>query len=189
MLAVTAVIGYGVYRLIHIGVEDRVTKAIREGQNFTKASTEIYFGLWYFEQYEAETKRKKEMAEIWEKLTRIQSALQSEERSGRQHNSLNDDPLSYLQAAIKSTTRAIGTIKELDKKKYDELICVCKNNVAYYLAERQKQGKAEKGDNELAKSYVRYIRKRIGEYPQRKAEWAGTCKFVEQYFPSNDQTC
>lgn len=189
ILALTGAIGYGVYRLIFAGVEDRVTKAIKEGQNFTRAGVQIGLGLWHFKQYQAESKRKEQMAKMREKLTKIQSRLQSEKRSKTKHNPINDDPLDYLQNAIKSATRALKFTKELDEKEYEELICVCKNNLAYYLAERQKQGRAEEGDKELAKNYADYIRKRIGKYPHFKAAWADTCNFVDQHFPNSDQSC
>lgn len=186
IMALTGTIGYGVYRWISAGVEDRVTKAIKEGETFTRADVETSLGLWYFEQYQAESKRKEKFAEIREKLNKIQSGLKSEERSKTKHNPINNDPMDYLERAIERTMTALEVMKRLDKKKYEEFICICKNNLAYYLAERQKHGRAEEGDEELAKSYADYIRKRIGKYPHNRKEWSDTCDSVDQQFPNND---
>ena len=182
ILALTGAVGYGVYRWISRNVADRVTRAIKEGQSFTRAQVETSLGFWYFEQYKTESKRKEEIDEIRTKLAKIQAHQKNKENSTE---AINNDPMSYLKHAIERTMKALEFMKELDEKKYEEFICVCKNNLAYYLAERQKLGAANLGDKELAKNYADYIRGKIGRYPSYKTDFTDTCTFVQQQFPNN----
>lgn len=90
----------------------------------------------------------------------------------------------YLEIAISHTERALLYFNELSdneaKIRYnDKLLCVLRNNLAYYYAER-KQPK----DSTLAKEYAEYIRKRISKYPEEKDNWLETCDFVYQLYGS-----
>lgn len=184
ILALVAIVGYAIYRWISRSVEDRTRRAIREGQNYTRAQVETSLGFWYYEQYLAETKSKEETDRIWAKLKKIQSRLAEGSKVKRQPR--NNTSVEYLNRAIERTMKALEFTKELDEREYEELICVCKNNLAYYLAKRQEQGKAELGDRELARDYAKYVRNRVEKYPRRRATFIDTIDFVNQQFPDSD---
>jgi len=65
----------------------------------------------------------------------------------------------------------------------EKLICWIKNNLAYYLAERKKLGKALPGDDALAKQCAKYSYDRIHKYPENSDSWADTYQFVQKQFP------
>lgn len=90
------------------------------------------------------------------------------------------EELQYRDLAIDITEHGLRYMSELPEKEREneELLCTIKNNLAYYLAERN-----EAKDKELAKDYVEYIRKRIQKYPAEKAAWLDTCNFVRQRYP------
>ncbi|GAH22965.1 unnamed protein product, partial [marine sediment metagenome] len=166
-LAFTGAVGYGIFRWIYRGVEDQVAVAMKESQSFSRAQVEINLGFWYFEQYKAENKKKKE----------------DPKTDGKP---VNNDVMYYLNHAIERTEKALEFMKELDEKKYEKFLCVYRNNLAFYLAERQRQGKALPGDKELAKSYADYIQKRIRKYPSYRGEFVDTCDFIDKQFPNNN---
>lgn len=90
--------------------------------------------------------------------------------------------IHYLEIAISHTERALLYFSELSdneaKIKYnDKLLCVMKNNLAYYYAARKKPE-----DAVIAKEYAEYIRKRISKYPEEKDNWLETCSFVYQQY-------
>jgi len=182
ILALVGIAGVGVYLLIRTSVEEHARRIIREGRNFTRAETQVSIGFWYYEQYLAEIKRTEEMKEIRGKLTELRGHLKNE-GSSETGDEYNNKYLEYLRRAVARTERALGFLKELDEKEYEEQICACKNNMAYYLAEMQKRGIAGPGDRELAKSYANYIQKRIQKYPHRRDAWTDTCDHVKQYIP------
>lgn len=89
----------------------------------------------------------------------------------------------HLDIAIGLTERALLfhnqlPEKEARNKENDRLLCLIKNNLAYYFALR---GKAENKD--LAKEYAEYIRERISKYSEEKDNWLDTYDFVKQQYP------
>ncbi len=183
ILALTGAVGYGVFQWISRSVEDRVTTAIKESLDFTRAQVEINLGFWYFEQYRAESMKKKEMDKIRRKLAKLQSHLENNENSEAEYKPTNNTRMDYLNHAIERTMKALEFMKKLDEKKYEEWICICKNNLAYYLAERHNQRWTKPGDKELANGYADYVRERIAKYPSYRTEFADTCSFVDKQFP------
>ncbi len=187
MLALTGMIGYGIYRWISRGVADRVALAMKEGRNFTRAQVETALGLSSYNQYKNEVKRTDGMNDVWKKLSKIQSKREDKE-SREAERKPTDVDMTCLQDAIASATRALGLLKGLKEDKYEMLICICKNNLAYYLAEkRRRKGKIDEGEKKLAVEYATFIWERIQKYPDHKAAWADTYKFVgEQFLSKSD---
>lgn len=89
----------------------------------------------------------------------------------------------YLEMAINFTQRGFsyfGELPESEREKHenDELLCKIKNNLGYYLAERNK---AE--DKDLSRECADYIRQRFLKYPENKDDWLDTCTFIEGKYP------
>ncbi len=183
ILAFTGAVGYVAFRWIHKSVENQVAIVTEEGRSFTNAQTQASLGFWHFEQYRAENKKKTEMDGIEARLTKIESHQGIKEDSKIKNKSVSKDAKYCLNKAIEKTERAMEFMKELDEKKYEEPICVYKNNLAYFFAERKKNEIDQLGDKEVAKDYADYIQKRIGKYPDHKKEFADTCDFVNKQFP------
>jgi hypothetical protein len=64
----------------------------------------------------------------------------------------------------------------------DQLICWIKNNLAYYLAERQKLKAALPGDDVLAQQFAKYAYDRISKYPKGRGHYTDTYRFVQEQF-------
>lgn len=90
------------------------------------------------------------------------------------------ETLQYRDLAIDITEQGLRYMSELPEKEREneELLCTIKNNLAFYLAARNKAK-----DKPLAKDYVEYILKRIQQYPAHKAAWLDTCDFVRRQYP------
>jgi hypothetical protein len=93
------------------------------------------------------------------------------------HNYRNSKNPEYLKLAIALTERALSECHKL-KKEDEALICMIKNNLAYYLAE---DGRLEYRQKAL--EYAKYIYDRIDKYPSAKAQWLDTYNYVRQRFP------
>ncbi|GAF77620.1 unnamed protein product, partial [marine sediment metagenome] len=153
MLALTGAVGYGVYRWIARTVEARAEEITVETKNAigTQVSTSLGY-VWYQHHKKGKTEEKK---------------------------SPDEAPVDYLKLAIDITRKALEYANKLDEQRHEELICVSKNNLAYYLAEKKRiEKKINKGDKELARAYAKYIYDRIEKYPHRRSEWADTYQFV-----------
>lgn len=90
----------------------------------------------------------------------------------------------YLDFAISLTDLGLQYFNELHEREQkqrhnEELLCTIKNNLAYYLAERNRVE-----DKDLAKEYAKFIRQKSSQYPTRRAWWIETCDFVEKQYPS-----
>jgi len=182
MLAVTGMIGYITYRWISRGVSERVALVIKEGQNFAKAQAATTLGFGSFDQYEAEMRQIKEIQNIWKKLSKIQP----DQEDYNPEYQPTDVVKTHLEDAITSTTRALNLMKQLDEDKYESFICTCKNNLAYYLAEKKRvEGKIDELESKLSVEYATFIWERIQKYPSHKANWADTYEFVRKQFPSS----
>jgi len=174
ILALAGAIGFVVFRLISREVESQLREALREdervlreGQIYTRVESMANTGLSFYEQYRT--------------LSGLKDYIKNKKKTPSEI-----DPMRYLNRAIERTTSALELAEELDEKKYERIICICKNNLAYYLAERQKKGKAQPGDKELAKKYAEYVRERMDKYPRLVASLADTCEFVKQQFPNDE---
>ena len=91
-----------------------------------------------------------------------------------------------LDQAIKATRRGYDLyVSELDEqeRESERLICLAKNNLAYYYAERQKFVTVTSGEKKLAQDFAKYIYDRIDRYPEEAENWIDTYKFVQQQFP------
>jgi hypothetical protein len=64
----------------------------------------------------------------------------------------------------------------------EKLICWVKNDLAYYLAERQRYGAALTGDDALAQQLAKYCYDRICKYPEKGEAYADTYQFVQKQF-------
>ena len=87
----------------------------------------------------------------------------------------------YLDMAIQLTRGALNKAAGLDERQPEnELrICGCKNNLAYYLADRQRSE-----DKEVARAYAKYLRERLSKFPgKHQKAWVDTYNFVLKRFP------
>lgn len=175
MVGLTAAVGYGIFKWISHNIEDRAKSITKESHNFTITGVDISLGYVWWQLYETERKRKEEMQK---------HPLKNERKHNEKEEKTNiDDYINYLESAIEITEGALDCANQLGEKEYEVSICLCKNNLAYYLAERHRQGMAKVGDKELARSYADYIYKRIAKYPLDRENWMDTCQFVWQQFP------
>lgn len=187
IFGLSAAVGYGIFRWISHNIEDRAKTITKQSHNYTMVGVEVSEGYVWWKLYKAEAKRQKEIKKLREKIEGMQKHLLKNERkhNEKEEKTNRDDYIDYLESAIKLTKRALDRANQLGEKEYEKLICDCKNNLAYYLAERYKEGRAKMGDKELARSCVDYVYKRIAKYPHDKEEWADTCQFVWQQFPNS----
>lgn len=91
-----------------------------------------------------------------------------------------------LDGAIDISERAYEDYaSQLNEQEPDneELICWIKNNLAYYLAERQKLKAALPGDDVLAQQFAKYVHDRIYKYPKERGTYTDTYRFVQKQFP------
>lgn len=87
----------------------------------------------------------------------------------------------YLEKAINLTERAYSEHSshlDIQERKNQRLICVIRNNLGYYLAERGK-----KEDREFACECAEYIRSKIIDFPEVKGRFADTIAFIKQRYP------
>lgn len=84
-----------------------------------------------------------------------------------------------LMGSINITEKALKLAEQLDgqRGRNEMLICSCKNNIAWFLADRGLEADAERA---LALAY--YCYERIGKYPDHAYAWSTTKKFVEKKF-------
>ena len=90
-----------------------------------------------------------------------------------------------LELAIRLTNSAYTDYaQKLNEKKSDNEVLISKlaNNLAHYLAERQKCGKAARGDAAQALQLAAYAYSKIHKYPKYKGEYTDTYKFVHKQF-------
>ena len=89
-----------------------------------------------------------------------------------------DDGKKLIDYAIDMANKGVASSAKLDPIKYDELICACKNNLAFYLATRNKEN-----DKEAALLHGEYIY-RVASDKKRSAAfvdswaWKATWAFV-----------
>lgn len=91
-----------------------------------------------------------------------------------------------LDGAIDLSERAyVDYASQLNEQEPDneELICWIKNNLAYYLAERQNLKAALPGDDVLAQQFAKYAYDRISKYPKDRGTYTDTYRFVQKQFP------
>lgn len=87
----------------------------------------------------------------------------------------------YLESAIKLAAMTFDKyLHSLDQSKSEneELLCLFKNNMAWYLAE-QKDPK----DKEIARQFATYIEKRLYKYSKYTDDWKHTIDFVKKQYP------
>jgi len=88
-----------------------------------------------------------------------------------------------LDQSIEETEKALKIIADLDEeaKKDDEvLICVCKNNLSYYYAERRYEK-----DRAITYALINDVMEKIKKYPDRATEWGKSYEFIKkQYVPT-----
>lgn len=166
VLAFTGAVGYGVYSLIRRDVEARTREVMTESNNVTGAGVHASLGYVWYRHHEASRQAS---------LSRQKKPIEKEDS--------NDNVIDYLQFAIDEGRIALKYANKLDEQRHEELICACKNNLAYYLAEKYRMGKpVSRGDKELAFAYAEYIREKIQKYPSRRAAWSHTYDFVKSHF-------
>lgn len=145
ILAVIAVAGYGLYRWICRGIDERVEHRLRENENALSARLHASTGFVFWEHY-------------------------------------REKP---LKVAIARTWYALEFAERLDEKQYENVICTCKQNLAYYLAEK----KESKDDaHKLAKYAYERARDEKGRYKYGKSyNWEETYAWVLWQFAGEDK--
>ena len=171
ILAVTAAVGYGIFRWISRSVSGQVMKEAREDRNISRAQTHTSLGYSWFQHYSI----------------------------GIENESPGMSKIRYLELAIDSTRRAIDYANRLTEKEeevQEEIICVCKNNLAYYLAERQRDRSAKgmkidlhdkKEAHELAKYAYQVARSERASRYREPYQWEETYAYVLWRFADDDE--
>jgi len=94
----------------------------------------------------------------------------------------------FLDLAIEVTKEAwFGYGIYLDDKERDveEIICIIKNNLAYYVAEKKATWQpVSDEDRKLAQEFANYIETRITKHPAHAEQWVETIDFVNRHLPS-----
>jgi len=91
--------------------------------------------------------------------------------------------LTYLEVAIGLTERALNFYyqipsKEAEDRETQRSFCLIRNNLAYYFALRKRPE-----DKDLAREYADYIRERVSDYAEDRANWLDTYDFVKSQYP------
>lgn len=87
-----------------------------------------------------------------------------------------EETLEMLDSAIKITEKAARIAGRLaDDPRNEVLICSCKNNLAYYLAER-----GFRSDKARAVALSEFCFKRKEKYPDKAGSWEDTWEFVNE---------
>lgn len=87
----------------------------------------------------------------------------------------------YLEQAISDTETARNRYADnLDEQEREnqKTICIIRNNLAYYYAERKRLE-----DKKIARDYAEYIYSKIIEFPERRLSWEDTYDFVRRQYP------
>ncbi len=170
VLAFTGLMGYGTYRFI----KEEITKNARE-EIIKDAKKEITKHVF-----------------IERSKTRSENFLLTAFLLWHIYSNQTKKDKILLKTIIEKSESALRDIEYLEKNnKWDieesileEFICVCKNDLTYYLAER---GKTE--DEEIIKSYLKDIIKKKKKYPHLAYEWTNTCSFAKTKFPNMKISC
>lgn len=98
-------------------------------------------------------------------------------------------PYEYLKQAIELTELAYTEhAKKLIEHENELLICSIKNNLAYYIAERQKFPKhARPEDKKIAQEHATYIYSRLSKFPEQREAWWDTCQHVLKQFALSEK--
>lgn len=97
---------------------------------------------------------------------------------------ITKDP-QCLDMAIQLAQAALTKADDLDKRQPENELNICNfnNNLAYYLAERQRPE-----DKEVARAYAKYIYERLSKFPEKDHKaWVDTYKFVLKRFPEKEK--
>ncbi len=140
-----ALLGWAVYQVISRGLDDRIKRTIDEELNVHICNLCFEFNHIYWKHYE-----------------RVDYKI---------GNPLEGTELDYLQLAIDISESAARRAGLLDQKKFDALVCVAKNNLAYHLAMR-----GWSADSKRAMSLAKYAYDRADNYDYRD-----TCRWVETH--------
>ncbi len=183
LFALVGATGYGIFKWISRGVadqvekdrqqiEDRVTtitdeirKKAKDDRNIMRARVETSSGYVWYEHHNIGVKH---------------------ERDAKAGSNSPD----YIALAISHGELALKDANKLNEKDHEELICRCKSNLAYYLAERHRK-KRHPTDKERALELARNAyqvaqEKRALEYV-RPYNWEETYAWVLWQFADNDE--
>lgn len=165
MVALTAVVGFGIYRWIWRNIRDRVDKIADADRNFTTAEVQTSLGFAWWLHFNDEKKKQKHPPD--------------------------DRSMVYLSRGINNAERALKHADKLNEAEYEEIICRCKSNLAYYLTERHLiKEHAEDKERCLESAFYAYRvaqEKRALQYI-RPYEWGETYAWVLWHFAKDQQT-
>jgi amino acid transporter len=158
LLAVTGIVGYAIYSFMSKLIEERIKTYTEELHYRSLATMKMHVGFSYWKDYIKKKHRDKE------------------------------SKLKILKLAISKTKIAHQYSLKLNGKNIDNEfeICRVKNNLAYYLAERNRLGEAEKGDDVFALELIQYVYDRIYKFPKLRNTTLDTYQFVKKQFNSKE---
>lgn len=139
-----ALLGLAIYKLISQSLDGKIETKLNEEMNFITCKFYIELSDIYWKHYERDYE--------------IDSQISESEKH-------------YLQMAIEQSERALEKANFLDEKKFESLICVAKNNLAYHLAMR-----GCPDDDKRAIPLAKYVYDRVWNYDYKE-----TCYWVETY--------
>lgn len=160
IIGITAAVGYGIYRWIWQNIKGRVETMAEEDRNVARAEVQTSLGYVWYQHYVAEKERQSEMEKLHDQLNEVKESLNLKHQ---EETEANPRSTYYLTRAIRNAEKALQHTDKLEETKHEELICRCKNNLAYYLAEKQrKEGNFQDKEKalELAKYAYRVAKKK-----------------------------
>lgn len=185
IIGITAAVGYGIFRWISRNIEEQARTLVNQDRNLAMAQVYSSLGYLWFEYYETEEERRKEMEELRKKLEKIKPNLEDKEKAETDSHLTVD----YMERAIRNAERALKHANKLAEVKHEEVICRCKSNLSYYLTERQRK-KRDFKDKETALELALYAyqvarEKRALQYV-RPYNWEETYAWVLWHFAKDE---
>lgn len=160
-----ALFSYLFYRLERVILENRIRESAMEMRRVVdievhRASARSYIVTGYA--YWLQSKKAVERAAV--------------EKGKKKKELAEEEACQYRNQAIDLTNHAWNWHASLldDRERYNQrLICAIRNNLAYYLAERN-----QRDDLKLARNYAEYVRTKAHEFPLQRDTWLETYDFV-----------
>lgn len=165
VVGIIAAVGYGIYKWISRNISERVDRIAGAYRNFTTAEVQTTLGFAWWQHFLDDKKKKQ--------------------------NIPDDYSMVYLKRAIENAERAITHANKLDKAEYEEIICRCESNLAYYLTERHRIENHPKDKErclELAQHAYRVAQKKGALQSVRQYQWIETYAWVLWHFTEDNKT-
>ncbi len=155
-----AAFGYGTYKILSSQIEERVRRNMDSQYRLTMAYHRTSFAFVFWRLYE-DAEKQSTTAKV------------------------------YLDVAIDHTRRAFyDHVVDLnhDDPKVEQLICEIRNNLAYYISEKQRWfGPIAPEERAECLGFVDWLEGRVNGYPQRAHDYRDTIDTVRRRFSTTEE--